>query len=399
MALRVLGAIQPMQRRRVEARASCRRAASSRVSRAAANASSRSRGRARHAARRHHAGLHLADDLLPSLGDRPRPSTRRARRAPARRSSPARCGRSGGTACSERGRHRAVDGVWAALRGDRRWTRSRSRTRPVNPNRDRCHNRHDAKDVLVRMRYGAAPVRLLSSAIDDRLGLRGMRGKEHAFGPGRAACGLPCPSRPSLAPFSTRNRMMSSEPRLAAPISAVSPIELIALTSYAELVTELHRLEQRRGPFVKRLVEHPVHSGGRHQRRRPLERARCSGSAPCFSSSRMTSTIAGERRGEERRLSGEVHPRQRAGRRGRNAAGSAALPSCARSTSRRVPSRTWMRLEQRRAVDAVDERRVVDVHVARLDCGPQRRAAVPVDGLDVGAPARSGTARRRRGCW
>ena len=42
-------------------------------------------------------------------------------------------------------------------------------------------------------------------------------------------------------------------------------------------------------------------------------------------------------------------------------------------------------LEQRRAIDAVDERAVVHVHVARLDRGPQRRSAVPVHRLDVGA--------------
>ena len=78
-----------------------------------------------------------------------------------------------------------------------------------------------------------------------------------------------------------------------------------------ELDAELDGLEQCRLPFVGRLIELPVHPAAAIA---PSCRqmSRCSG--PRRASARASSpSITGERSGDERRLTGEVDPRQRGG--------------------------------------------------------------------------------------
>ncbi len=177
---------------------------------------------------------------------------------------------------------------------------------------------------------------------------------------------------------------MSSEPRLAAPCSAVSPIELTALTSSPSSTHSLHRLEQRLRALVGRLIHHPVHAGRGHQRRRAAE-GRDLRVGAALEQQPHHRDVAGQRRREMngvcpvksthasvpvigsicRRIGGvSLHARVEVG----------AL------LEQHVDQR-----EQRRAVDVVDERGVVEVHVAGFDRRPERRAAVPVHRVDVGA--------------
>ena len=77
---------------------------------------------------------------------------------------------------------------------------------------------------------------------------------------------------------------------------------------------ELDCVEQRRGPFVERLIEDPVHAGGRHQRRRARERGDGRVGA-VLEQQAHDGHVARERGAQERRLAREVDPRQRAERR------------------------------------------------------------------------------------
>ena len=70
----------------------------------------------------------------------------------------------------------------------------------------------------------------LSSAIEVGFGLRGMGGEEHAFRPRQRRAPLVV-LHVELRALLNQVPMISSEPRLAAPCSAVSPIEFTALTS------------------------------------------------------------------------------------------------------------------------------------------------------------------------
>ena len=152
---------------------------------------------------------------------------------------------------------------------------------------------------------------------------------------------------------------------------------------HPERVAQFHRFEQRLGSLVVGLIEDPVDARGSHQRGGARERRDVGIGLVCEEQPHHVE-IAGERRGQERGLPGEVHPRQRSGN-----------PQKL-SSDRRHFLHPHVRIgaafeqepdqvEKRRALDAVHERGIVGVHVARLDRGPERRSSVPVAGADIGA--------------
>ena len=85
---------------------------------------------------------------------------------------------------------------------------------------------------------------------------------------------------------------MSSEPRLAAPCMAVSPIELTALTSSPRSTHSCTASSRAVGPFVVGLIDHPVHAGRGHQRRRAARRWESSGRRPWLEEQLITVDVA-----------------------------------------------------------------------------------------------------------
>ena len=392
-----------------------RRPRSSRASSAAANASSALARRTRRAARRHHAGLDLADDLLPRLGV----GRRRCRQLERveheaadlralvvageqvllqerrhRRLAAVACaaGRVGGPAAAPR-----RPSVCAA--GVRRGASRCSARRPTTSATATIQTPTSGRIRLAACAHGVAgpvPIRFLISAIELGFGLAGMRGEEHAFRPRQRRAAF-------LVLHVELRALLDEEPDdvVGAAVGGAhqrrEPHRVDGVDVHAELVTELDRLEQRCRPFVERLVEHPVDAGRRHQRRRAAERRECADRRRASSSSRITVRSPASAARQERRLPGEVHPRQRAGDAQERAADRRHFLH-PRVRVGALVEQHLDQLEQRRAVDAVHERGVVHVHVARFDRRPQRRAAVPVDGAGCRRRGRSGSAPRRGGC-
>ena len=106
--------------------------------------------------------------------------------------------------------------------------------------------------------------------------------------------------------------MMSSDPRLAAPCTRRQAHRVHRVHVHAEVVTELHGVEQRLRSLVVRLVDDPVDAGRRHQRRRAAER-RDLGVGAVFAAADASRRDRRRRRPlQKRRLAGEVHPRESA---------------------------------------------------------------------------------------
>ena len=158
----------------------------------------------------------------------------------------------------------------------------------------------DASWFRGRSADDALDAKLFEQRDRARLRTRGMRGEEHAFRPRQRRAAFLVLHVELRRPARTRNAMMSSEPRLAAPCSAVSPIELTALTSMPELEAQLHGLEQRRLSFVERLIERPS------SRPRP----------PSAPSSRRTSRCSDRRRASAAAASRSTSPASAAVRNG-----------------------------------------------------------------------------------
>ncbi len=152
---------------------------------------------------------------------------------------------------------------------------------------------------------------------------------------------------------------------------------------HAELDAQLDRLEQRRLTLVEGLIEDPVHAGRRHQRGRAGER-RDVRVGSVLEEQLHHREITSQCGGQERRLSGEVHPRERSGDAQEVASNRRHFLHAGVDVGASFEQHL-NQIEIRRAIDAVDERGVVHVHVACLDRGPQRRPAVPVHRLDVRA--------------
>src|SRR5436190_20938768 len=104
---------------------------------------------------------------------------------------------------------------------------------PAYEERDQCGGEQDERaPTHAHFEDPCAAVSLLSSAIEVGFGLAGCVARKT---PSAHISGV----RPSLsltsrrAPFSARNAIMSSDPRLPPPCNAVSPIGLNAFTSPA----------------------------------------------------------------------------------------------------------------------------------------------------------------------
>ena len=193
--------------------------------------------------------------------------------------------------------------------------------------------------------------------------------------------------------------MMSFDPRLAAPSSAVRPIELDALTSAPSSRHIFTASSTACGDSVYVCWTTQLTPAAAISGVVPAGVARF-GSAPYVSSRRITRRVARERGAEKRRLAGEVDPRHVAER---------VQPAAARRHLARPGVDVGAGVEQfvdehqdRRAIDEVVGRvvlvLVVHVEVAVLDGGPERRASPEVVGVDVRAVLDRAAGRRRGGC-
>ncbi len=176
--------------------------------------------------------------------------------------------------------------------------------------------------------------------------------------------------------------MTSFAPRFAAPWIAARPIELRALTSLPSSCASLHRFEQRRGPFVESLGDGPVHAGRDHQRRRAGV-----GRDVRIRAVRKQQThhaqVAGGGRTQERRLAREIDPRHGADDDDDIAALVRELPrACVR-----LCSCLEQALDQRErfVADAGRLVRGAELEIAQVDGSPERRLAIPIHRVDVGA--------------
>ncbi len=208
----VLGAVQAMQRRRVEAGLRIGGRVEPRLERRGKRVEPLAR-RTRRAARRHHAGPDLANDLLPPLAMRADTLASelsvaaRARRSSSRSLWQVRQVPASGTPHRRSGR----------LQGGRRRARRLPRLRAGGPGADppgrpaacpatiataTTQSAASGKNSLDHGYWATGPVpsRLLISAIELGFGLAGMRREEDTFRPRQRACALPCPSRRASRP-------------------------------------------------------------------------------------------------------------------------------------------------------------------------------------------------------
>ena len=216
----------------------------------------------------------------------------------------------------------------------------------------------------------------------DRAGLRLGRvgGEKYAVRPGQRRASLASVAS-RRAPFETRKRMMSSEPRLAAPWMARRPMAFAAFTSLPDS-TRASRLRAAPPGLRRRSARRPVHAGRGHQRRGAGERGDVRVGAVLEQQAHHRD-VAGQRGAQERRLAGEVHPRQRAEPRD---------PAPLRRDFLRPRVRVGALRSSRRMSSSIAARstplsRVGPryVEVADIHGGQQRRLAVPVRGVDVRA--------------
>ena len=213
--------------------------------------------------------------------------------------------------------------------------------------------------------------------------------------PTRTACALPCRADRARRRGCASSSMMSSEPRLAAPCTACSPISFAALTSMPDSRQSCTASIQRAGDSLYVSPIDPVHAGGRHQRGRAVESRDSAGRRPSTSSSRITGTSAAC----AARMNGvcpvkSTHSSDPSGSRYRRAGGNSftrALTSTPRSSSARDQLAARPR-GRRRSRGRVPLR---TVEIANLDRRPERRASLPVRGLHDSRPFDQQLARRR----
>ena len=192
---------------------------------------------------------------------------------------------------------------------------------------------------------------------------------------------------------------MSSEPRLAAPITAVSPIELTSLTSMPELETELDRFEVARFGLPVGLVERPSSC------RPPPSGQSCRGRLSIFGSAPALSSSASSHRRRRR----APHT------------GTASIP--VKSTHASVPvirrnccriggcssirafgsaplsSSNWISGSEWRTRDAVLEGGPLSMSMFRVSTAANSGVRPYQSTYFTSAPCSPGRARRPDGCW